>query len=168
MSFSSDQGTLENGVLTIGDFEEGESTVTLTITVGTQSRTYPLAQLDIIHCQQHISFPNAKNFVAQVGSKTNELDYRAISSDDDKDVDCPISVHTATGLVDGITMDQNGVFTFSTEGKIPKTTIQISATVGSQQVISDPFEFEIIDCQERVKFPTLENVFVQVDSELPP
>lgn len=42
----------------------------------------------------------------------------------------------------------------------------MSVTVGSQEIMSDPFEFEIIDCEEHVGFPVLENVFVQVDSEV--
>jgi len=54
-------------------------------------------------------FPNVKDFVAQIGSKIKQLDYRAVSTDDEKDDDCPLGEHVAESLVDGITLDQNGV-----------------------------------------------------------
>ena len=111
-------------------------------------------------------FSNIKDYVAQVGSTNTQLKYGAVSTDDDEHEDCPIGAHTVEGLVDGITMDETGVLTFATTTKIPRTTIKITVTVGSQQIVSEPFTFEIIDCQEFVKFPALEDVYVQVDSEV--
>ena len=109
MTYASDQGTFESGVLKVDEIEKGDSTVSITITVGTQWKTYDVAQLSVIHCQQHILFPNVKDFVAQIGSKIKQLDYRAVSTDDEKDDDCPLGEHVAESLVDGITLDQNGV-----------------------------------------------------------
>ena len=167
MDFSSAQGTFEDGILHVKNFEEGEQKVTITINVGTQSITYDVAQLDIIHCQQHTKFPNVKDYIAQVGSEINELNYGAASEDEeDHEEDCVIGEHSVKGLAEGMTMDKNGLIKFSPTKSIPRTTITISVTVGHQTIEADPFEFEIVDCAEAVKFPAIENVFIQVDSEI--
>lgn len=163
MKFDSAQGSFENGVLHVENVEEGdhEQVVTITITVGTQTKTYDVAQLSVIHCQQHTKFPNVKDYIAQVGSEINELNYGAVSTDEDEhEADCVIEEHSVQGLAEGMTMDKNGVIKFDPTKSIPRTTITISVTVGHQQIKSDPFEFEIVDCVEAVKFPTIENVFV--------
>lgn len=132
----------------------------LNVRVGTQTISTEKFTIEVFDCNRYLGF--LKDQYHQMDDTQDQL-LDTLTSNDNP-TDCVVSSFKASGLTDGISIDEeSGKITLVTANAIEKRDLQLEVVAGAQTIFPPKFSIEVFDCSKAIKF--VDTPRFQVSSE---
>lgn len=133
-----------------------ETPMNISLRIGSQSYMSGTLNITVFDCKPAITFPNLLlSYRFQVGDQS--VPTFSMKANSSNTTDCDITSYMIKGTsTDGATTNSaNGDMIINTTAAIKLNMRQVFVRVGSQEITSFEFQFEIFDCTDFITFPSL-------------